>query len=80
MEATASLDLLWSVLYNILNFFQGGYMRAICTVALGACAAGLLLNRGEPGIVKKLLPWIFAVSILLSLNGIIGLIFSVARL
>lgn len=60
----------------ILGFFSSGYMRAILSIALGGLALGLISNRGEPGVIKKFVPWIAACVILLSLSGITGILFS----
>lgn len=60
----------------ILGFFSSGYMRAILSIALGGLALGLISNRGEPGVLKKFIPWIAACVILLSLSGITGILFS----
>ena len=61
------------ILNEIMAFFTGGIMRAICFIALGGLGIGVLMNRGEPGMVKKFIPWIVGVSILLSLNIIVKL-------
>ena len=61
------------VLNIAVGFFMSGYMRAICTIALGGLGVGMLMNRGEPGMVKKFIPWIVAVSLILSLSAIVDL-------
>jgi type IV secretory pathway VirB2 component (pilin) len=58
------------VLNTILKFFSSGYMKAIVSIALGGLGIGLIMNRGEPGIVKKFIPWIAGCVILLSLSTI----------
>ena len=58
------------VLNTILKFFSSGYMKAIVSIALGGLGIGLIMNRGEPGMVKKFIPWIAGCVILLSLTTI----------
>jgi hypothetical protein len=58
------------VLKTILRFFSSGYMKAIVSIALGGLGLGLIMNRGEPGIIKKFIPWIAGCIILLSLSNI----------
>ena len=58
------------VLNTILKFYSSGYMKAIVSIALGGLGIGLIMNRGEPGIIKKFIPWIAGCVILLSLSTI----------
>ena len=58
------------VLNTILKFFSSGYMKAIVSIALGGLGVGLIMNRGEPGIIRKFIPWIAGCIILLSLSTI----------
>lgn len=58
-----------------LGFFESGYMKAILMIALGGLGIGLISNKGEPGMVKKFLPWIAACVIILSLSSITNTIF-----
>ncbi|MDR2923857.1 MAG: TrbC/VirB2 family protein [Treponema sp.] len=58
------------VLNAILRFFSSGYMKAVASIALGVIGTGMIMNRGEPGIVKKFIPWIAGCVILLSLSTI----------
>ena len=58
------------VLNTILKFFSSGYMKAIVSIALGGLGVGLIMNRGEPGMIKKFIPWIAGCVILLSLSTI----------
>jgi len=58
------------VLNTILKFFSSGYMKAVVSIALGGLGIGLITNRGEPGMVKKFIPWIAGCVILLSLSTI----------
>jgi len=58
------------LLNAILIFFSSGYMKAIASIALGVLGIGLIMNRGEPGIIKKFIPWIAGCVILLSLSTI----------
>jgi type IV secretory pathway VirB2 component (pilin) len=61
------------VLNTILRFFSSGYMKAIVSIALGGLGIGLIMNRGEPGIIRKFIPWITGCVILLSLSTITNL-------
>jgi hypothetical protein len=58
------------VLNTILKFFSSGYMNAVVSIALGGLGIGLIMNRGEPGMVKRFIPWIAGCVILLSLSTI----------
>jgi len=58
------------VLNTILKFFSSGYMKAVVSIALGGLGIGLIMNRGEPGIIRKFIPWIAGCIILLSLSTI----------
>jgi hypothetical protein len=73
-----SLAGLNKALGTILGFFSSGYMKAILSIALGGFAVGLIMNRGEPGVIKKIIPWIAACILLLSLSAITGIIFTPA--
>lgn len=73
-----ALSGLREALGTILGFFSSGYMKAILSIALGGLAVGLIMNRGEPGVVKKFIPWIAACVLLLSLSSITGVIFKPA--
>jgi len=67
VEASTALD---NVFNTIVKFFSSGYMKAVVSIALGTLGAGLIMNRGEPGIIKKFIPWIAGCVILLSLSTI----------
>jgi len=67
VETPAALE---KVLNTILKFFSSGYMKAIVSIALGGLGVGLIMNRGEPGIIRKFIPWIAGCIILLSLSTI----------
>jgi len=56
-----------------ISFFTGWYTKAIAGIALGGLGIGMVMNRGEPGMVKKFIPWIVACIILLSIGPILGL-------
>ena len=62
------------VLNTILKFFSSGYMKAIVSIALGGLGIGLIMNRGEPGMIKRFIPWIAGCVILLSLSTITELV------
>jgi hypothetical protein len=72
-EVTISTGL-EKVLNTILKFFSSGYMKAVVSIALGGLGIGLIMNRGEPGVIKKFIPWISGCVILLSLSTITELI------
>jgi len=67
VDAPVSLE---TVLKTILKFFSSGYMKAVVSIALGGLGIGLIMNRGEPGMIKKFIPWIAGCVILLSLSTI----------
>jgi len=67
VKAPAGLERL---LNAILRFFSSGYARSIASIALGAIGVGMIMNRGEPGIIKRFIPWIAGCVILLSLSTI----------
>jgi len=62
------------VLNTILKFFTSGYMKAVVSIALGGLGIGLIMNRGEPGMIKRFIPWIAGCVILLSLSTITELV------
>ena len=61
------------ILNTVLKFFSSGYMKAIVSIALGGLGIGLIMNRGEPGMIKKFIPWIAGCVLLLSLSTIVGM-------
>jgi len=61
------------ILNTILRFFTSGYMKAIVSIALGGLGIGMIMNRGEPGMIKKFIPWIAGCVLLLSLSTIVGM-------
>ena len=63
------------VLNQILGFFRSNYMKAIISIALGGLAVGMIINRGEPGMVKKFIPWIAGCTLLLSLSALVDIVF-----
>lgn len=74
--AAEGLESLNVALSTMLGFFSSGYMKAILTLSLAGLGVGLINNRGEPGVMKKFIPWIAACVILLSASGITGIIFT----
>jgi hypothetical protein len=80
-EAVKDIGGLSEVLNQILGFFSSNYMKAIVSIALGGLAVGMIINRGEPGMVKKFIPWIAGCTLLLSLSAIVDIVFktSVAK-
>jgi len=61
------------ILNTVLKFFSSGYMKAVVSIALGGLGIGMIMNRGEPGMVKKFIPWIAGCVLLLSLSTIVGM-------
>jgi hypothetical protein len=74
-ESVSDINGLSTVLNQILGFFKSNYMKAIVSIALGALAVGMIINRGEPGMVKKFIPWIAGCTLLLSLSAIVEIVF-----
>jgi len=61
------------ILNTVLKFFSSGYMKAIVSIALGGLGIGMIMNRGEPGMIKKFIPWVAGCVLLLSLSTIVGM-------
>jgi len=74
-ETVQDIGGLSTVLNQILGFFKSNYMKAIVSIALGGLAVGMIINRGEPGMVKKFIPWIAGCTLLLSLSAIVDIVF-----
>jgi hypothetical protein len=74
-ESVNDIGGLSTVLNQILGFFRSNYMKAIVSIALGGLAVGMIINRGEPGMVKKFIPWIAGCTLLLSLSAIVDIVF-----
>jgi len=74
-ETVQDIGGLSTVLNQILGFFRSNYMKAIVSIALGGLAVGMIINRGEPGMVKKFIPWIAGCTLLLSLSAIVDIVF-----
>jgi hypothetical protein len=74
-ESVNDIGGLSTVLNQILGFFRSNYMKAIISIALGGLAVGMIINRGEPGMVKKFIPWIAGCTLLLSLSAIVDIVF-----
>jgi len=74
-ETVKDIGGLSDVLNQILGFFRSNYMKAIVSIALGGLAVGMIINRGEPGMVKKFIPWIAGCTLLLSLSAIVDIVF-----
>ena len=74
-ETVKDIGGLSEVLNQILGFFRSNYMKAIVSIALGGLAVGMIMNRGEPGMVEKFIPWIAGCTLLLSLSAIVDIVF-----
>ena len=77
--SVSDINGLSEVLNQVLGFFRSNYMKAIVSIALGGLAVGMIMNRGEPGMVKKFIPWIAACTLLLSLSAIVDMVFNTAK-
>jgi len=75
-QSVGNIEGLGTVLNMILGFFRSNYMKAIVSVALAGLAVGVIMNRGEPGMVKKFIPWIVGCVLLLSLQSIVEIVFT----
>ncbi len=71
-DAFTNLKMVFATIYA---FFTSTYMLVICTVGLIVIGVQMITNRGEPVIMKKLVPWLFAVIIIGSASAICGLFF-----
>lgn len=69
------LDRLGSIVGFIVSFFSSPIMRGICMIALAGLGILVLTNRGEPGLVKKFIPWVIGCTILMALSGITSIVF-----
>jgi len=78
-QTVGDINGLSDVLNQILGFFRSNYMKAIVSIALGGLAVGMIMNRGEPGMVKKFIPWIGGCTLLLSLSAIVDIVFKTTR-
>lgn len=71
-DAFTNLKMVFATIYA---FFTSTYILVICTVGLIVIGVQMITNRGEPVIIKKLVPWLFAVIIIGSASAICGLFF-----
>ncbi len=70
--ALSSIEKVFGTLYW---FFSSTYMVVICTVGLVIIGIQMITNRGEPVVMKKLVPWGAAVLIVGSASAICNLFF-----
>ncbi|UTC47743.1 TrbC/VirB2 family protein [Treponema vincentii] len=61
----------------ILGLFTSFWMKATCTVAfILICIRAVTVGRDEPGLMKKYIPWLIGVMLLLSAGEIVNFLFS----
>lgn len=70
-----ALEQVKKVFGTIYWFFSSTYMVVICTIGLVIIGIQMITNRGEPVVMKKLVPWAFAVLIVGSASFICNLFF-----
>lgn len=75
-DTSAAFTSLKKVFGTIYAFFTSTYMLVICTVGLILIGVGMIANRGEPVVMKKLVPWLVATILVGSASAICGLFFS----
>ena len=73
--ANSALNSLEKVFGTLYWFFSSTYMVVICTVGLVIIGIQMVTNRGEPVVMKKLVPWAAAVLIIGSASLICNLFF-----
>lgn len=72
-QAFTSLKKVFGTIYA---FFTSTYMLVICTIGLIVIGVGMIMNRGEPVVLKKLIPWLCAVILIGSASAICSLFFN----
>lgn len=73
--ANSALNSLEKVFGTLYWFFSSTYMVVICTIGLVIIGIQMVTNRGEPVVMKKLVPWGAAVLIIGSASFICNLFF-----
>lgn len=72
IDAFSSLKKVFGTIYA---FFTSTYMLVICTIGIIIIGIQMITNKGEPVVMKKLVPWMAAVIIIGSASAITGLFF-----
>ncbi len=61
---------------KLLNLFSSTWVKAICAIALIIICIGMItVGRQEQGMIKKFVPWLVGVIVLLSASSIVGYMF-----
>ena len=66
---------------KIVSLFTSTWLKAICIISLiGICIGMITVGRSEQGMMKKFVPWLVGVIILLSASSIVNYFFQGANL
>lgn len=72
--ATNEMD---NTVFNIVNFFNGGWVKGVCCVALiGECLGLLAMGGQNPQIFKKFLPFIVGTVLFMCAGKIVSVIWN----
>ncbi len=74
--SNGALNSIEKVFGTLYWFFSSTYMVVICTIGLVIIGIQMITNRGEPVVMKKLIPWGAAVLIIGSASLICNLFFA----
>ena len=75
-DSSEAFDSLKMVFGTVYAFFTSTYMFIICTIGLIIIGVQMITNRGEPVVMKKLVPWLCATILIGSASAICKLFFS----
>lgn len=74
---TGSIGKLDNYARLILGFFTSFWMKAVCAIAfILICLRAITVGRDEPGLIKKYVPWMIGVLLLLSAGEIVNFFFN----
>lgn len=74
---TGSIGKLDNYARLILGFFTSFWMKAVCAIAfIIICLRAITVGRDEPGLIKKYIPWMIGVLLLLSAGEIVNFFFN----
>lgn len=73
--AAGAMNSLKKVFGTIYAFFASTYMLVICTAGLVVIGIQMITNRGEPVVMKKLVPTFFAIILIGGASGFCQLFF-----
>ncbi len=66
---------------KLLELFSSTWVKAICAISLIGLGIGMAtVGRNEPGMMKKFIPWVIGVIVILSASGIVSYFFQGANL